>query len=165
VGLSIDELPHLPTRFGDYDGLLVLVTIMVLPIPVIVTGRYGPRGNQPHAELKRDTPDWYAESGVFGEACRVPTTDRLGRFTLRLLPTALAHTFLEIARQLDQLTYVNKVPLAVVDLNSFGLTSGWSSWAYIEGPPTLRFGESTDFKEWNFICEQTDMINGSMLKT
>jgi hypothetical protein len=165
VALGITEIPHLPTRFGDYDGLLVLVTIMVLPVPVIFTGRYGPRGGQPHVEMSRDTPDWYAESGVFGESCRVPTTDRLGRMKLRLLPTALAHTFLELARLLDQLTYVNRVPVAVVDLNSAGLTSGWSSYAYIEGPPALKFGESVAFKEWDLICEQTDMINGSMLKS
>lgn len=165
MALSITELPHLPARFGDYDGLLVLVTIMVAPVPVIFTGMYGPRGSQPHVEMDRDTPDWYAESGVFGEACRVPTVDRLGRMRLRLLPTSLAHTFMELARQLDQLTYANKAPVAIVDLNSAGVRGGWSSFAYIEGPPPLKFGESADFIEWSLICEQTDMINGTMLKT
>ncbi len=111
-------------------------------------------------EIDRDEASFTKKAGVDGEVTRTRNNVSTGKVKITLMQSSSSNDILSAALALDESTGAGVLPLLITDLS--GRTVDFVPDAWIEKPPTQKFGKEIDTREWSIDCGSfTPFVGGN----
>lgn len=112
-------------------------------------------------KVERNADAFSLTIGADGEATRVKSRNRSGRFTFTLQQSSPSNDILTAVANKDEVTNTGVVPVMVKDANGTTLASAAKAWSVKKA--SAEFGKDASSREWIFETHQLDLTIGGNL--
>lgn len=134
----------------QYDPALVTLSFRGIVITGFASGTM--------MEAERDERTWTKDTGAQGEVTRVRSRKKGGKITFTVQATADVNDQLSTVLILDELTGVGTGSVQLKDIQGTTLIGSDEGW--LDGPPTVGYGDEGPTREWVLDCGELNFFVG-----